>query len=313
MAYSSGGLIEATDYNGFASNNATNVNDIWGTGSLDKGYGQTAVSTVSAGATVTAAQWTSLFSTITSSAAHQGTSITALTNPSTGDIVTVLGAVSTNIDSIYGLPQRNNAAAVGTTITANGVATRSTSWNSSLTATHTITFSSANAARYFFNAGGRITWAGARSGGSVTDQNTVWTDLLTASGTLNWTTGTSTQLIAGTSYTGTTKIGGSGSPTTLLTGVGFYDLTTGDQEVFKQFSNSYLYAANYVSVNIKADAAAGSATVITLTVLFADAQTRPPDSVDGTLTSTVTCVAPSTTYLSASWGTPTISSSITGS
>ena len=206
------------------------------------------------------------------------------------------------------------AVGVGTTITANGVATRSTAWATSLTATHTITFASANAMRYFFNGGGRITWAGDRSGGSVSDKNTSWTNLLTACGTLNWTTGTSTQTIAGTSYTGTTKIGGSGTPTTLLTTVGFYDFLTTDQEVFKQFSSTYLYTVNFVSINVKVNALPGSGTVMTLTVLFSDVEADPEENVDGTLTSTITAVAPSTTYLTeASWGTPTLASSITGS
>ena len=43
MTYSSGGLIQATDYNGFASTTANaNVNDLWATGASDKGWGQTA-------------------------------------------------------------------------------------------------------------------------------------------------------------------------------------------------------------------------------------------------------------------------------
>ena len=40
MTYSSGSLIEASDYNGFVSGTANaNVNDIWSVGSGDKGYG----------------------------------------------------------------------------------------------------------------------------------------------------------------------------------------------------------------------------------------------------------------------------------
>lgn len=311
MTYASGSTIEAADYNGFVAGNTPNINNIWSTGSLDSGWGQSAVSNVAVGGSVTAAQWTTLFSTVTTMANQTNTTITALTNPNAGDIITFNSDFSADLVDIN--TNRNNTGSVGTTITANGVATRSTSWQTSLTATHTITFASANAARYFFNAGGRITWAGARSGGSANNQNTSWTNLLTACGTLNWTTGTSTQNIAGTFYTGTTKTGGSGTPATLLTGVGFYDLTTTNQEVFKQLSTTYLYTTNFVSINIKANAAAGSATVITLTVLFSDAHTLAPDTVDGTLTSTVTAVAPSTTYLSASWGTPTLSSSITGS
>jgi len=317
MTYTAGGLIQAVDYNTFAQGgaspdaNVANINTIWGVGTLDKGWGQsTTLSTVAAPSTVTATQWSDMFSRFTSIASQTNTTVTAIANPTVGDTIALKNNFSTNLTSCF--TNRNNAAAVGSTITASGVATRSTPWNTTLTATHTITFATAAAARYFFNAGGRITWAGARSGGSATSENTAWSDLLTACGTLNFTTGTSTQAIAGTSYTGTTKTGGSGSPATYLTTVGFYDLTTSDQEVFKQLDSTYLYTSNFVSINIKANAAAGSATVVTITVVFSDPHTRFPDAIDGTLTSTITAVAPSTTYLTNTWGTPTLTSSITG-
>jgi hypothetical protein len=318
MTYSVGGLIQAVDYNTFAQggaapdNNVSNLNTIWGTGTLDKGWGQSSpVSTVAAAATVTATQWATLFSRFTTIANQTNTSITAITNPVAGETIAVKSNFAANLETCFG--NRNNAVGVGSTITANGVATFSTAWSVSLTATHTITFADANSARYFFNAGGRITWTSARTGGSATAQNTAWSNLLTACGTINTTTGTSTQTIAGTAYTGTTKIGGSGSPVTLLQNIGFYDLTVTDQEVFKQLDATYLYTTNFVSINIKANAVAGSATVVTLTVLFSDAYAAYPTSVDGTLTSTVTAVAPSTTYLSNTWGTPVLASSITGS
>ena len=320
MAYGPGNLIIDDDYNIFATgnasgtgdNNVANINTIWGVGTLDKGWGQsTTVSPVSAGATVTATQWATLFTRLTSISNQTGSSITALTNPVAGGLIEWKSTFQSDLSNQF--TNRNNAAGVGSTITAGGVATRTTSWLTSLTATHTITFADANSARYFFNAGGRITWAGARSGGGGSTQNTAWTSLLTACGTLNFTTGTTAQLIAGGTYTGTTKVGGSGSPSVYQTGVGFYDLTTSDQEVFKQFASTYLYTTNYVSAKLKTNAAAGSATTITLTVLFDDANTRPIDAIDGTLTSTVTLVQPSTTYITNTWGTPTISSSITGS
>lgn len=317
MAYSVGSLIIDDDYNIFATGNAAgtgdngvaNINTIWGVGTGDKGWGQsTTISPVSAGATVTATQWATLFTRLTSIANQTNTSITALTNPVAGNIIDVKANFSSNLTSCFN--NRNNAFGVGSTITAGGVATRSTSWLTSLTATHTITFASANAARYFFNAGGRITWAGARSGGGATSQNTSWTDLLTACGTLNWVaaTGLNSQVIAGTSYTGTTKTGGSGSPAVLQTGYGYYAFTSSLTVVFQQFSSTYLYTANNVVVSVSA-----SGATVTVQAAFNDAQTRPPDSVDGTLTSTVTLVQPSTTYLTNTWGTPTIASSITGS
>ena len=61
MAYTSGDTILDDHYNDFA----TSVNAIWGSGSGDKGYGQTnTVSSVSAGSTITASQWTTLLSTV---------------------------------------------------------------------------------------------------------------------------------------------------------------------------------------------------------------------------------------------------------
>jgi hypothetical protein len=318
MAYTSGDLIEAVHYNTFAqggnspNDNVANLDTIWGAGTGDKGWGQSSpVGSVSTGATVTATQWTTLLNRMNTVGNHTGVSITPITNPVAGNTINAFTALSTNITNLFN--GRNSAAAVGAAITAGGVATRSTSWLTALTATHTVTFANAASMRYFFNAGGRITWAGARSGGTASSKNTSWTDLLTACGTVNWTTGTSTQTIAGTSYTGTTKTGGSGSAT-ILTGVGFYDFTTSNQEVFKQFASTYLYTTNFLSINVLTNAAPGSSTTMTLTVRFDDAHTLNVDeNVDGTLTSTVTVVPPATTQISNTWGTPTISSSITGS
>ena len=319
MTYSSGGLIQAADYNTFATGtaggtpdpNVANINTLWGVGVGDKGWGQTELTAVSAGATVTATQWASMFSAFTSGAAQTNTTVTAITNPVVGNTIDVKTNFSSNLSTIF--TNRNNAAAVGSTISASGDLVRSTSWATSLTATHTVTFASANAMRYFFNAGGRITWAATRTGGSATDINTSWSNLLTACGTLNWTTGTTTQTIAGSSYTGTTKVGGSGTPTVLQTGIGFYDLTASNQELFKQFSTAYLYDGNNVDVDVRLDASPGSSTVMTITVVYTDAASEAEDTVDGTLTSSVRAIAPSTSNLSASWGTPALGGSITGS
>jgi hypothetical protein len=58
MAYTTGDTILDDHYNDFA----TSVNAVWSTGSGDSGYGQTAVSSVSVGTTITATQWTTLLS-----------------------------------------------------------------------------------------------------------------------------------------------------------------------------------------------------------------------------------------------------------
>ena len=328
MTYSAGSTILATDYNGFASTNVNaNLNDIWATGSSDKGYGQTALTTVSAAGTVTATQWAGLVNNISSMASHQGTAITSRTAPVTGNLITILAALNTDLTTLT--TNRGNAAAVGSEIvswtgsSAKTTATGSGSTPWTITFTHTITWASANAARYFFNAGGRIRWRTSKtSTGQLADAE--WNDLAsTLVGQIYITGGTGTQSIAGTSYTGTTKIGGSGTPNTLATTTGWYDLTTSDTLIYKQFADTSPYTGQFIAINAKT---AGSGTQLVLTTTWTDpggsgagssdvisggTDTASPFSAFGTAPATVVTVSPpSSTYLSASWGTPTVAAAI---
>lgn len=324
MTYSVGGLIQATDYNGFASTTAGgNVNIMWGTGTSDAGYGQsTTLATVSAGGSVTATQWASLVNRISSIASHTGTTITARTAPVAGNVIAVLSAVQTDLNNCY--TNRGNAAASGSQFTSwtgtssktTGTGSGSTAWT--ITFTHTITWASANAARYFFNAGGRIKWETSKtSTGTVAD--TEWNDLAnTLVGDIFITGGTGTQTIAGTAYTGTTKSGGTGTPTTLATTTGWYDLTTGDTTIYKQFADTAPYTGQYIQINAKT---AGTGTQLVLTTTWVDpggSGAGATDAITGGTATTgisfgtapatvVTYFPPSGTYLTeASWGTPTV-------
>ena len=63
MTYTAGSRIESSDYNTFVSD----VNNLWGTGSGNKGYGQSStVGTVAGGGQVTATQWSTLASRVNS-------------------------------------------------------------------------------------------------------------------------------------------------------------------------------------------------------------------------------------------------------
>jgi len=324
MTYSLGGLIQATDYNGFADTTAGgNVNVIWGTGTSDAGYGQsTTLATVSPGGTVTATQWASLVNRISSIASHQGTSITSRTAPVAGNVISVLTAVQTDLNNCY--TNRGNAAGTGTQFTAwTGTSSKTgttgsgtTTWT--ITFTHTITWSSANAARYFFNGGGRIKWETSKTS-TGTDADDEWNDLAnTLVGDIYITGGTGTQTINGTAYTGTTKTGGTGSPTTLTTTTGWYDLTTSDVTIYKQFADTAPYTGSYIQINAKT---AGSGTQLVLTTTWVDpggSGAGSSDNISGGTATTgisfgtapatvVTYFPPSTTYLTeASWGTPTV-------
>lgn len=328
MTYSVGGLIQATDYNGFASTTSgANVNVIWGTGSSDAGYGQsTTLATVSTGGTVTATQWAGLVNRISSIASHQGTTITSRTAPVAGNTIAILAAVNTDLTNCYN--NRGNAAGTGsqyTSWTGTSAKTSSTGSGSSswtITFTHTVTWASANAARYFFNGGGRIKWETNKSStGNLADAE--WNDLAsTLCGDLFITGGTGTQTINGTAYTGTTKSGGTGTPSTLATTTGWYDLGTTDTLIYQQYADTSPYTGQYIAVNAKT---AGSGTQLVLTTTWVDPGGSGSGSSDvisgGTDTSgisfgtapatVVTYFPPSTTYLTeASWGTPTVAATV---
>ena len=68
MSYSQGGLIAATDYNGFVGSNpsavANTINTVWAIGNGQYGYGQTALSQVAATGLVTATQWATAVNTV---------------------------------------------------------------------------------------------------------------------------------------------------------------------------------------------------------------------------------------------------------
>ena len=315
MTYSSGGLIQATDYNGFVSTTSgANINDLWGTGASDKGYGQTALSTVSTAGTITATQWAALVNTLSSLGSQTNTALTARTAPTAGTTISVLAAVNTDITNVT--TNRNNAVAIGSQFTgwsgtnSKTTATSGATWT--ITFTNTITWASANAARYFFNGGGLIKLDVSKtSTGALGDPE--WNDLAnTLCGDI-WISGVgSAHTIAGTSYTGVTKIGGTGTPVSLQNSLGWYNLTTTDQILYKQFADTAPYTSNFIQHSAKT-ATAGTQLVITTVWSASDGDpitggTAPTGATPGTAPCTIcTYYPPSTTYLtSAAWGTPTV-------
>jgi len=322
MTYSSGGLIQASDYNTFQ----TNLNNIWSTGSGDSGWGQSSIAAVSTGGVVTATNWATLVNNLATSGAQTNTALTSRSAPTTGTVISILPAVSTDITNCT--TNRGNAASSGaevgyssgTTAKTSGTGSGQSAWT--IVFTHTITFPSANQARYFWNAGGRVRLQyGKTSTGTDIDPdwNTLagWCGSIYITGRVN----SAAQTIAGVSYTGTTRIGGTGgSQTTLATTTGWYQLTTSPVSVFQLNSTT----APYTNQSIDTAATATSSTVLTLRTTW----TQPAVGGAGTTcnisggtdtaagSTTITGTAPTTlcTYfppstaqgLSNTWGTPVI-------
>ena len=331
MTYSLGGLIQATDYNGFANDTAgANVNGVWATGATDAGYGQTALATVSAAGTVTATQWAGLVNNISSLGSHTGTSITSRSAPTAGNTISILAALNTDLTNIT--TNRGNAVASGTEYgTFSGTTSKTSATGSgqsawTITFTHTVTFASAAATRYFFNAGGIVRLKYGKSS-NTTDSDADWNTFSGLCGTINLTgrVNATTNTIAAQAYTGTTRIGGTGgTQTTLATTTGWYNLTGSPTSIFKLNNAVSPYSGEYIETT----ATATSSTVLTLVTTWVSdgssgagttanidggtATSSPSTTITGTAPTTlVTYIPPSTTYLTtASWGTPSIAASV---
>lgn len=308
MTYAVGGTIAAADLNSAL----VILNPVWSTGTTNSGYGQTATATVAVGATVTVGPWANLISNTSSAALHQGSSITAVAIPVVGGIVTYTAAIPVNLNTIVN-NRLNAASQSGTT---SNTATYGTTWLNAITATHTITFASGDAARYFFNAGGQLAITCSHPTGSGI--NLLMNNLAANVGTIAMSSPVSGSVsIVGTSYSGITKIGGGGNAPSIGTNIGYYALTTVDQQIYNQTASTGPagYLATLVNMKVRSNGTQGvngdTGSIITITTLWDEIPNGLTVSA-GTAT-TVTIRNPEVTNLSNSWGTPTVSGTVSGS
>jgi len=309
--YGVGNTILATDFNTFAGGDPAvgtgSLNAVWATGGTNTGYGQTAEANVAVGDLVTAAKWANLVTKTANSASHQGTSISSVLAPAAGDTVTYLSAIPTNLTTIY--TSRLNAASQGST-TAN-TATYASTWSSALTFTHTITFANANAARYFFNAGGqlKVTCSHANTATSI---NQLYNGLASNIGTVVLSSPTSGSItVNSVSFNGVTKVGGGGNSPTISTNTGYYALTTSNANVFTQLASTG--PSGYLSSFIRVIAVSNGSPGATVTIYTVWDEVPDGLTVGTGSATTVTAQAPETTYLANSWGTISVTGSVTGS
>lgn len=317
MSYVQYGLIEASEFNGYVGNNPSTtsgkLNTVWAIGGTNAGYGQIALSTVAVGNLVTANHWASLINTTSDVATHQGTSITSVVVPTVGANITYLGAVPTNLTTVYN--SRLNAASQGSTV-SNSVTYGST-WSAALTFEHTVTFANGDAARYFFNSGGQLAITCSHPSG--TGVNLLFSGLASNVGTIVLSSPISgTITIAGTSYNGITKIGGGGSSPVINPNAGYYSLTASNSNVFSQTAStgpSY-YLSTLIKVIAKTNGTQGTngdaGNIITIYTMWDEVP-------DGTLVSagstTALTVRPPevTAQFANTWGNISVSGIVSGS
>lgn len=322
MAYSQGGIIAAADYNSFI-NGSNQLNTVWSTGTGNAGYGQTAISAVSQSGTVTATQWATLINNLNSARTHQSGSGSGISAVTAGSTINYFSTLQTQIDSAY--TNRNSFATQGGTTTGSTYSPNWTASNSTsaqtYTATRTITFGTADQARYFFNCGGQINFV------FISATNNAGTsrsgDLVNLAGYMGSVSTFRQGSNGGRSGTG-------GTVNTNNTGLGYYGLTTSYQTISKITATTSPYTGDYIQLDVKSSGTAGSygdtGNVITFNLtLYSAAQSaypsppaNPPgtgsttnnttteDQIDITYNYRIDVVYPESTNLSNTWGTATV-------
>jgi hypothetical protein len=229
MSYAQGDIIDASDYNNLIgtdpSSTTNRINTVWATGSGSAGYGQTAISQVSVGSTVTATQWASLINTLNSIRTHQTGSGSGITAVVSGNRIDFLSNLTTVIAAAYTsrLAFATNSAVVsGSTISTTWTVTvtppgsNPPAGGSSVTTVSRAfgarcTFASADQARYFFNAGGRLKFnlSGSQSSSTTARTNEIISLLNFAGGIATFGANTNGGRIGtgGTLVTNNTNIG----------------------------------------------------------------------------------------------------------
>ena len=260
MAYSAGDTILDDEYNTFvnSSSDPYGYNHFAGTGSGVYGLNQSSISTVSAGGTVQASQWNSLFTGLDNIANHTNVSITA-SSVSAGDTIAIRSALITDLANLAAAVAGGSTGATAISTAAAGSSTNSGTWNSSSTIERSITFADNATMRAFFNAGGYVRMDPSCVTGISGSKDTVFNDLtVTATGNLDIKAHSTTR---------------SGSGETLTTNGlanGFHDLGTGYTTLLKLTSNNSGYTSDTVTYSAKLNAAPATATVITCRMVATD-------------------------------------------
>jgi hypothetical protein len=277
------GIIEDTEWNAIQ----TTIAQVLGSpdGSiLDLGYnipGSITSGQVANNAVILGSYWNTVRTDVNIAIKNQTGANTALVTKGTSDIIfssdftLVAGFVATANTN------RGNVNDSEVTFQNGPDGTFSASWASSTVFEGRISFGTNATFRGFWNAGGRIVFSASRSGGSATNHNTAWTDLLASMGSvvLRRTSMAQTGQTATGTYSNSGQLGVYGA------GIG-----TGYTTVFTLADSSNptpSYQPNDYQIELRYDAASMfSATYLDFRITLSDDHIpvgAGPDFIDGTL------------------------------
>ncbi len=294
--------IQMADYNTIQND----VASVMGTGSADSGYGQTLLSSqVNEANRVTVNEWGNLRYDIINAWVHQFGALPSPVTAVEGDLVransgtapyssyqtfaNVLLANKFGVHSSQAITRTGPSAGVFWNAQQTWPGVYGVSWSTKVESTVTVTFTTANKARAFFNSGSEIRFISTIAGGTASQQNASWTTLLNGVGTVAFG-------------------GAKPSPTTEPNdGQNYYRLSN----VFQYFytaSSTSPYSANTYRISARtpavADNSSGTASTIEFKIEWLDSHPGATayDSVDGTVSLSVNTLEASGTLMPSGTG-----------
>jgi hypothetical protein len=300
--------IQMVDYNTIQRD----VASVMGSGTADSGYGQTLLSSqVNENTRVTVNEWGNLRYDIINAWVHQfgalPSPVTALegqlvkansgTSPYTSyrTFASVLVANRFGVHSSQAITRTGPSAGIFWSSQQTWPGVYGASWTTKIQSTVTMSFTTANKARAFFNSGSEIRFISSISGGAASQQNASWNTLLNSVGTVEF---------------------GGIKPSTVTEpndGQNYYRLSDAFQYFYTASSTSP-YSANIYRIAARtpsvADNSTGTANTIEFLVEWLDSHPGAAayDSVDGTITLSATTLEASGTLFPSGTGTFSVES-----
>ena len=269
MAYQAGDTILDDEYNAFvgSSSDPYGYNHFAGTGAGEYGLNQSSIATVSAGGTINASQWNSLFTGLTNIANHTNVDtgggagvLASVAAVQAGDAIAIKSTLITDLAALAAAVAAGSPSATALTTSASlqTMTTAAEGWDNTATHQQTITWASADRMRHFFNAGGKVRIVTSTTQGTTNPKDQAFIDLGTALGNID---------IGAQS---TTRSGSGEGLTTNGLANGFHDLGTSYTALIKLTSDNTFYTSNTVEISAKLDAAVGTAVTMTIKMVATD-------------------------------------------
>ena len=250
MGYVAGETILDDEYNNFLSGSsagAYGINHIFGSGNAGYGLGQTELVGTSAGTTITAAKWNSLFSAMDDVANHTNDTLTSTAVRSAGDTIAVISALQNDLNTLAASVVGGCTSASAISEGSEDVSTvASAVFDTSHICETTYTFAGGDEARWFFNAGGTCRIKLTNNASNSTSKDTAVSALAVSMGNFDLKS------------TVSSRSGSGNTATTSATSTGYYDLGTSYTTLLNLEEDAGTYTNN-IEIKVEAKVSAAHA------------------------------------------------------